>query len=425
MTVSSPGYHWVSSSRDPARTSRPANTRIRIHQLTLPQSLSYASKLIPSPAIPTSTTENSLSGPSSPNLQRTLSHNELSRRERRISTSTLPDVAQTRERSASTSYAGNRSVRTGRARTPTLAGAAIEQAMEPPVMENYKEEGPAPTKRLARCFVVFKLPPTKEGMEEGHVRRRTTSCSSTPALSPTGPRRSRPGLPTSGSRTSITNGDSPRQRTILHPARPDLSRHSSSNNRIPLYRTASERAKARSGTETKKVRPSVSTHPSFSSLRAPLSPRILELVPSVPFYISPIHKPSTHPRFVNLSTDDFAPWLTVEEAAATMFTLELWYQDESEWKMLEGVGGDIEISSLRRIEGKNQGVDENTVQMVFTSDPKAIWYLPKVSSGTDDVDGVTKAELPTTRRESVKGILERSRRETRMRKGTGVGSLHQ
>jgi len=130
---------------------------------------------------------------------------------------------------------------------------------------------------------------------------------------------------------------------------------------------------------------------------------------------------------VNLSIDDFAPWLTVEESAATVITLEVWYQDEHGWKMLEGVGGEIQLGMLKRIQGEVEGTEENTVQLVFTSDPKAIWYLPDpFVVGKDSVQEDAKpVETAQTRRESVQGVMERSKRETRMRRGAGVGSLHQ
>lgn len=148
----------------------------------------------------------------------------------------------------------------------------------------------------------------------------------------------------------------------------------------------------------------------------------------MPFYISPVHKPSTHPRFLNLSPDDLAPWLTVEEAAATRLVLELWYDDPEEggWKVLRGMGGSIDMALLRRVEG-TEGSEANAVQLTFAWDSKGVYYLP--ADCTEEVplvNGVgTDGQPGQKQRQTVMGVVERSMRETRMKKGVGVGALHQ
>jgi len=168
---------------------------------------------------------------------------------------------------------------------------------------------------------------------------------------------------------------------------------------------------------------------SHSIPRSPLSPTPHEELPVVPFYISPIHMPSTYPRFLNLSPDDLAPWMTVEEAASTRIVLEVWYDDPEEggWRALSGVGGEVDMALLRRVEGA-EGRQPNGVQLMFAWDTKGVYYLPTSTPG-EDVPLSNGDANPTTfgkkQKETVMGVVERSMRETRMKKGVGVGALHQ
>jgi len=160
---------------------------------------------------------------------------------------------------------------------------------------------------------------------------------------------------------------------------------------------------------------------------------------STPFYVSPIHPPTTYPRFLSLSPQtDFAPWMTVEQGASSQLVMEVWTEyppSDSEapledsvftvqkvqeprmvWRKVEGLGGLLDLGDLRRVSTKSI-LPPNTIQFSISSDPESLFYLP-TGNGHHDHDNV---EI----RQSVLGVVERSIRETRMKKGVGVGALHQ
>jgi hypothetical protein len=134
----------------------------------------------------------------------------------------------------------------------------------------------------------------------------------------------------------------------------------------------------------------------------------------VPFYISPIHHASIYPRFLSLSPDDFASWLSTEAAASTAMEMEIWYEMESGWRMLDD-RKTLSFDKLRRVEKDTRLVD-NAILFSFSSDTKGLYYWP----GEDAPPAAEKKA-----KHSVKGIVERSMRETRMKRGVGVGALHQ
>jgi hypothetical protein len=95
--------------------------------------------------------------------------------------------------------------------------------------------------------------------------------------------------------------------------------------------------------------------------------------------------------------------------------------------MLSGVGGGVDLGMLRRVE-KDDNLPENTVEFTLGTDPRSLYFLPKL--GLEIEKCVTENEsLGRKSRgkatESVRGVVERSLRETRMKEGSGVGALHQ
>lgn len=105
--------------------------------------------------------------------------------------------------------------------------------------------------------------------------------------------------------------------------------------------------------------------------------------------------------------------MTTEQGASTSVFLEIWQESPSGWQTLEGVGGDIDLNKLRRVE-KDTVLGDNTILFSFAPDAKALYYV-----SADD------APPPEKKKHTVKGIVERSMRETRMKRGVGVGALHQ
>jgi hypothetical protein len=136
---------------------------------------------------------------------------------------------------------------------------------------------------------------------------------------------------------------------------------------------------------------------------------------SIPFYISPIHHPSTNPRFLSLEEGDLAPWLTVEEAASNSAILEIWYEEtDSKWHKANLAGiGLMDLNQFRRLE-KDTKLGDNAILITLSTDPRSTYYLDP--SSRPDESG---------RKRSNTDAVERSRRETRMKKGIGLGGLHQ
>ena len=473
---------------------------VRIHQLTLPESIPLASKLLPDPSEDGDFLGESSSITSSPHIDNSssfskrASSNARSRKERRISTSTIPESLQThRQRSASTTSSTlappspiHIRTRTTRPHAPTLAGEAIEcggasSSRRVMIEEDVVEE--VHTRRLARCFVVLKLPDntdqasvpvpkTTNGEDTTLVTRRSIRASSDlrPTLSrisststpspPSTPVRSRPPLPNSTPpghitqrtdstprhrTTSLTSSSPSRLSVTTRPGPAHTNRESTTSstrvqsgkslslvssglgNRGTAYGSRPSHTSRSSNSHTSPTQPfKPSNRPSPSSPR--LSRHTYPSL-SIPFYISPIHHWSTHPRFLSLSHEtDFAPWLTTEQSASETIHVEIWYEDGlDQWHIVDAISGPVQLSQLRRLE-RDQSLSENTLQFTLSSDPKSVYYLPKkgfrVVQNGDAPIGKEKRDGKQTR-EAVRGMVERSMRETRMKKGVGVGGLHQ
>ncbi|KAL7408825.1 hypothetical protein BDY24DRAFT_419433 [Mrakia frigida] len=212
-----------------------------------------------------------------------------------------------------------------------------------------------------------------------------------------------------------------------------------------------------------------SPHPTTTSLRIPSSsPKSSPPSPNperTPFYISPTHRPSTHPRFGDLDPEaDFGKWdrrIWREEKVV----VEVWVwvagqkrvkvgkeeeeavvveeRKEREWKVLKEV--EVDLGRVKRWNGKSF-LPPNTVLISFTSHPLEFYFVPSPSPAPSSSlvrprfertlsDG--EIEAPTrsspilkkkkklvTEWGDVGDAVERSLRETRMKKGIGFGELH-
>lgn len=136
--------------------------------------------------------------------------------------------------------------------------------------------------------------------------------------------------------------------------------------------------------------------------------------PNVPFFFSSIHKPSTHPRWANIEPGDMAPWLTVPETASSVVEVQVWVEEHGKWRRLPGVGGLVDFTQLAVVPAGTK-LPPNTIQWTFATHPKFVFYLPPPGS---DVK-------PGPPHDVEKSVLERSIRETRMKKGANVGGIHQ
>lgn len=149
---------------------------------------------------------------------------------------------------------------------------------------------------------------------------------------------------------------------------------------------------------------------------------------SRPFYISPIHRPSTHPRFLDLvPRDDFALWLSPVDSAASTLVVEVWYEDpDGRWSMSPDLGGRVDLEDLRKVD-KGDRLADNVLEFTLVDDPRAVYYLPSVEAEeASDVEQSRGAEEAVhDKRLEIRGVMERSMRETRMKRGAGVGALHQ
>ena len=337
-------------------------------------------------------------------------------------------------------------------------------------------------RRLARCFVVMKLPATPTVMgegsvppptrsrsddkprpsrtgEKGAVSRNPSSSTSVASSSTSLSKRNsvRPSLSTASSRSSVTRTFSPpsdatpRTRTTsltsiassrssaIHPKSPNTP-----GGKDPLLRSVSNRSQGhptlvRSGSDASLKRPGLSSprgsllgpsksHPTITSSPSNGTPARPKPETTTPFFISPIHPPSTQPRFHSLSPEtDFAPWLTVEESAEGTVELDLWAESNNgQWRRVDSISGTIDLSRLRRVpaDGKLPG---NTLEFTLSTDPKAVFYLPHRSPPSQVSHANGRAEPPKRRKggDTERGVVERSLRETRMKTGIGVGGLHQ
>lgn len=145
-----------------------------------------------------------------------------------------------------------------------------------------------------------------------------------------------------------------------------------------------------------------------------------------PFFLSPIHPPSSYPAFPSLLPEsDFASWLSTSELAAQEVEVEVWYEDPSVgWRTVSDLGGRIHLRHLRRVEpGKRE--TENGLEFSLKGDLGGWYALPDGNVLTKDLENEAVDGKGRKRGASVKGVIERSVRETRMKKGVGVGGLHQ
>ncbi|KAJ9105346.1 hypothetical protein QFC21_001715 [Naganishia friedmannii] len=178
-----------------------------------------------------------------------------------------------------------------------------------------------------------------------------------------------------------------------------------------------------------------------------------------PFYISPIHIRSTHPTFSGLSPrSDYASWLCVRDAAAHTLVVDVWvelevpdrrsgrkgsrgYLEEADgermdgarfvmsWVKLKGVGGIVDLRRLHEVdETLTTALPENTLIFTFSTFGDRLFYfeLPTLVDPRSTrlqveptIDGKVGAGKAT-----VNSVMERSLRETRMRKSVGLGELH-
>lgn len=114
---------------------------------------------------------------------------------------------------------------------------------------------------------------------------------------------------------------------------------------------------------------------------------------------------------MSLDEGDFAPWLTIEEGASDQTILEVWYETESGWRIADDVGGRLDLHALMRLD-KSVDLQDNAVLLTLSTDPRSTFYIP--------LDGASHSKSA-----AASGVVERSKRETRMKKGVGLGGLHQ
>ncbi|WWC69673.1 uncharacterized protein I206_103616 [Kwoniella pini CBS 10737] len=480
-------------------------TGIRIHQLTLPESLLYASKLVPSQS------HDDVQALPSPSLgessRRRMSNSstlsypfprrsiEFDKRERSSSTSTARPIEPTSP-TVSIHHTQSRN-RLTRPRAPTLAGEALEHDhVTSPLdrIESRDNEVQAikQERKPLRCFVALKFPqkpypPTISALEEEgdeELRRRTKSderdlrlnghnmrkvsrkTSSNSIYTNTNSLPNTPIKPTlrhtisnSSSHSSLLQSTPPRSRTVslTSPNKPngngiDITQgYSLGRSTSRLSDTSSLHSIVRSPPASmrpnmlgkSKASLSISHHfahaeniPSQTTIKSDntkdvqgsetnlndaqenkesLDKQIVrsESKPEteIPFYISPIHTPSTNPRFQGLESNDFANWLTPAQCAQNQFVMEVWIQLPSgEWKLMDGIGGLLDLKELRR--GPSTA-NSNGIEFTLSLNPKETYHVPSTSeleSGEESQRGI--------------GVMERSLRETRMKKGVTFGGLH-
>jgi hypothetical protein len=331
---------------------------IRIHQLTLPE-------------IPNLETTLSPPSPVQPSIIRRPSN-------RRHPSST--HLHHIRERSTSASSSTGLS----RARAPTLAGQALEHAHEAiKAIQEQDVQSEVKEKKLARTFLVLRLPPpADQGHDSGNLKMKGSQGSVPP--------------PSRKGKERAVNGTS---------------------NGRPSLRTNSSQSSMDSFVSSGRSTP---TNVPTSNAKRSQKSRPKGQPDSVPFYISPIHHPSTNPRFLQLEEGDFAPWLTTEESASSQAILEIWYEDftgegeEKKWLKADTIGGPINLTNLRKLESGVK-LGDNAILITLGMDPGSTYFLDTNSANSDGKVDVLKAG----------DAVERSRRETRMKKGVGLGGLHQ
>ncbi|WVN89043.1 uncharacterized protein L203_104259 [Cryptococcus depauperatus CBS 7841] len=433
-------------------------TGIRIHQLTLPESLPYAFKLKPEPI----QKERVLGEPSRTKVSNGSASNDTreneifaeslgSQRRRKSSNSTLP-----RKRSASPASTTvnehpsplvrptERATRVTRNRASTLAGEAMELNQSGASKSEGSRQWPehlhgslseqiqlatAESKKLARCFIVLRtperrvspvesleegasIPSPKRAISEGSVSRSQLPPQNMPCSSVLRSQSSSPiqTLPTPESSPRI------RQRQSM----PQDSKRNTSPFTSPKKSSSHSSPRLARDTPLKK-RPSTSTHSSTlnggRSNSDPVSSLKGSESPAIPFFISTIHPPSLYPRFFHLNPEsDFASWLSYPDLASTTVEAQVWVQvsqDEKSvkmWKMLDGVGGLIRLDQLKRQDiGADRKKKPNCLEFTLSFDPKGVYYMPS----PDD--------SPALRESSQNNRL----REGKLKRGAGIGALHQ
>lgn len=168
----------------------------------------------------------------------------------------------------------------------------------------------------------------------------------------------------------------------------------------------------------------------------------------VPFHLSRPHRPSTHPRFTELSSGgrDFAPWaVDAGVGREESVGVELWTrarrrsvdgrrEEEGEWRVLK-VWEDVRFNDLTPWDGQAP-LAPNTLTVRFAAEPEQTFYLPPAVLSADEwtEGGRLKLERVVSEPDVHKGrkVVEwggaeeailRSLRETRMKAGVGVEDL--
>ncbi|OWZ52421.1 hypothetical protein C351_03682 [Cryptococcus neoformans c8] len=453
-------------------------TGIRIHQLTLPESLSYASRLVPEQVPEGFTLGESSRTVASPEPATTKPEPQRSRQ------SSVGPKAISRDRrlSGSSSFRGRSdslasaktiqppSPRVGsvprargtRHRAPTLAGEALglgkdlegDHDLSPHLHGSLSEQMELTRKekrRLARCFVVFRLPPTapetkssercptlksappgpkKANSDEVILQSKQRESGTRPiTISASALSKSSPSSPTIVTRTTSLPGSNSNSRIRT----PSLTSHIPS--KMPSPPLASPRSSELASLSPRNSslrgqstpiasRSSTSIYRStkkgiIGSDVAPLPPPRPAVTPMiVPFFISPIHSPSIFPRFSDLDPQsDFAPWLTYTDLASTLVEIQIWVETPDiggdkdvgtrKWKLLEGVGGIVQLDRLTRKTGQGS---PNSLELTFSFDPKGVYCIAPSESS----------------QETTSALVEDQRwKDSKLKKGVGVGSLHQ
>jgi hypothetical protein len=112
--------------------------------------------------------------------------------------------------------------------------------------------------------------------------------------------------------------------------------------------------------------------------------------------------------------------------------VEVWYESpDGEWAVVPDLGGQVDLRDLKEVE-KGMCIPDNTLEFTLASAPKAVFYLPSredLDNGVEDEEkesgGAKQVTAARVGAQDLKGVMERSLRETRMKRGAGVGALHQ
>ena len=383
-------------------------TGIRIHNLTLP-SATLA------------------------NVKVTISPKQASRRlsNGAPTSSDIPN-GRVRSDSSATLRPHEHAPRLVRPRAPTLAGEALEgrpQAADHVEDQSLRVE--EAQRRLARCFVVLKHAAgtadhdgntnQAKGESNGQRQPRAPSKSSSAASSA----RSSSTSTSVRTRTSSLTSPSPSPKPAIKRLNSQIHYAEQTPGRHALPRRSSHLAPSTRafGSPLRSVR---STDKTGSRLNGRISPsqsppkqHSMAEIFAMPFYISPIHPRSSHPRFPQLTPFvDFASFLRSEDSASTALAIELWVENAEDsssgpasWRRLELISDIIELTRLRRI-SKDVDLPDNTIEFTLSTDSKHTYYFPMDEAPLE----------PVSRKDDV---VERSMRETRMKSGPGVGAVHQ